>query len=449
MAEIEEPEFEADVTSDGDVPDEKGYKKYLEDVANETWLKISKRTQRIMHGMCQLELMLGKIPLGDLNIRIRWSEFLRLVAMSILVLKKEKHSRWRLVYEAMMNDTEEEVTMNRKTKIIRLSILIVRKGLMVDRKVAFHSTIYKYRQWRRIVYSTMRKYLEQLSLGLEKVNNVATIKVKRLEHEESWKRYTCQYPWARAVPLIISLARWSCIEYQAEELDQSRIELVGQFDDIESDNAEWVKCGTTIKTRGMCTSEEIQIWWNELNTDSRIHYLVHTMYARVDYSREWHHQNDVRLKWYLGHTGVAEDGLQSGRTLFHSRKCRTKSGGSVIPKVVRVCKYVEEAKEAALTYCDKLAHLPLGKGPGCQASLYTSGRQIVRNNESVNKPWQMSSIRTEVNVHPKDIWHLAIHGDHYHKIIIRPNFELMDGKDRHWDTLANMGINTAIFNVAN
>jgi len=69
MAEIEEPEFEADVTSDGDVPDEKGYKKYLEDVANETWLKISKKTQRIMHGMCQLELMLGKIPLGDLNIR--------------------------------------------------------------------------------------------------------------------------------------------------------------------------------------------------------------------------------------------------------------------------------------------------------------------------------------------------------------------------------------------
>ena len=143
-----------------------------------------------MHGMCHLELTLGKIPPGELNTRVRWYEFCRLIAMSILVLMKGKRWRWQLVYDSMINNTKCEGRADRKEIVMELSIMIVREGLKGSRKTTLHMTMYKYRQWRRIVYLMMYEHLEQLSMSLEKVSDSAWIRPKCLEHAESWKRYS-------------------------------------------------------------------------------------------------------------------------------------------------------------------------------------------------------------------------------------------------------------------
>ena len=61
MAAIEGPEFEADMGVDGDVPVEREYEEHLKRGADEPWLHTSTRSQRIMHGMCSLELKLCKV----------------------------------------------------------------------------------------------------------------------------------------------------------------------------------------------------------------------------------------------------------------------------------------------------------------------------------------------------------------------------------------------------
>ena len=165
----------------------------------------------------------------------------------------------------------------------------------------------------------------------------------------------------------------------------------------------------------------------------------------MDHSREWHNQDSKRLKWYLGHVGDSGGTLQSGRTLFHPKQVGPPRKGSCIPKAVRACRRIGDADEAATKYCERLAHLPLGKNKDNKASSYAEGTQIVRRNVSLKESSQLSFVRREANVHPIDIWDVSsLKGKHYEGLKFRRNLEQIDGKHIGTKTFASVGINTAL-----
>ena len=110
-----------------------------------------------------------------------------------------------------------------------------------------------------------------------------------------------------------------------------------------------------------------------------------------------------------------------------------------------MCKYVGDATDAAMMYCDRLAHFPLGRNRENRVSPYSSGKYIARREYSVKESRQAVSVHKEMNVHPKDIWQLSrLVENPYEKVKFYPNFEVMDGKYPGTTTLARAGINTAL-----
>ena len=169
-----------------------------------------------MHGMCRLELKLGQVGPGDINERIRWSEVYRLINMVSIVLKNAL--RWRRVYDGRHRlaagwELEERSKGSRWSEIQGLISTLIRAlgNALCWVRVYRHANLYhrlvrfrmrQCRRWRRVV-------------GLvQKESSVVWTRPAHTKCDGMWLRYTASYPWARIVPLIISLTRWSSLELQ-------------------------------------------------------------------------------------------------------------------------------------------------------------------------------------------------------------------------------------------
>ena len=215
MACIEEPEFDVDGELADKQPTERAYEEYFELIADEQWLLPSIRTQRVMHGMCRLELKLDQVSPGDINERIRWSEVYRLINMVSIVLKNTL--RWRRLYGVAKDgrhrlaagwELEEGSKGSRWSEIQGLVSTLIRAlgnalcWVQLYRRVNIYHRLVRFRmrqcrRWRRVV-----------GLLQEEPSMVWT-QPAHTKCDGMWLRYTASYPWARIVPLIISLTRRS------------------------------------------------------------------------------------------------------------------------------------------------------------------------------------------------------------------------------------------------
>ena len=167
--------------------------------------------------------------------------------------------RWGRVMDLLTGKEPEGDSLRRKTVVNRMQ---------------------NHRRWCRTVYGYAKKCFqpssEQPQFNL--VSHSAHIKWERPEYDESWQRYTSQYPWARIVPIIISLTRWSHTECLDKEVYPQHQESGGKEDsgDIECDDIRWKDWATKKElSDSVTTGVEVESWWNELNMRNRIHYLIH------------------------------------------------------------------------------------------------------------------------------------------------------------------------------
>ena len=128
---------------------------------------------------------------------------------------------------------------------------------------------------RRTVVSVKQNHLRWFRIYVCVKEDLKHIKKERPKDYEIWQRYISQYPWARIVPFIISLTRWSHIDYLAIDVDQQPQEAGGSKEsgDIRGDDIKWKNWAA--KEELINTDKEVDSWWNELNMNSRIHYLMH------------------------------------------------------------------------------------------------------------------------------------------------------------------------------
>ena len=154
-----------------------------------------------MYGMYQLELSGRKIGSGEVNQCVGLSKLhgkLDLLGVVRSYMTTEANC-WRKVVEAY-----KRYCFFHKTSETR------------------HS-----RRWRRVIYVTsLRRFFGHMEL-----------KVRR--PEVTWLIYTTRYPWARVVPLIISLVRYSYIRYLAEELDRNMEEYLDTSHDRVQEDRRW------------------------------------------------------------------------------------------------------------------------------------------------------------------------------------------------------------------
>ena len=490
MAGIEEPEFEAEMATDSNIPIEKQYNEYWEQIADQSWLYVSERTQRVMHGMCMLELKLcNMVNTVTMDQRIKGSEMYCFLYRMTYIRTFIGAQRWIKVIRSCkryhqckrgrMALSGADVAGSTQSWV-RLAaglwfVFTIRRMRWDPARIR--------RRWRGVVYREVKEKFQQLPQSIIQGSDSAWVRTKPAIQNESWRRYVTQCPWARVVPLIISLARWSHIEYLVKDDTETPLySPTMEKESLEANDSRWERWGSKLEAkenwkltdRGLeCliyTNEEVRSWWKGLTAGSQVHYLLHVMYGRLDYGREWYYQEETRLKWYLGHLDGPSDTKNPVCTLFHSRRVKRHclelnqkqvmsaesgclvrrerkweamaSGGSCIPLSVASGKTVEDATAAVLLHYDRLAYLPLGKDKENEPSRYTVGRHIVRVS---NESWCPSAGRREVNAHPTDIWQLSLlFGSHYMRMKFGKDYEPVDGKYVGKNTLASTGINTAM-----
>ena len=183
MAALEEREYLIERV-DESIPKEVGYLQHVKEVMEERWMNVSERTTRAMHGFYILESHTqGLQGVRDANKRIRC------VKLSIWL-------------QQIWNIMGSEYTQKHINRII--------KGLIG--------------RWRAEVKWKNTQSKEKLARKTHQINNRNWIRVaagmRSGKLDPIWLKHTAEHPWARSVPLIISLARYSCIEYLAEGLDR-------------------------------------------------------------------------------------------------------------------------------------------------------------------------------------------------------------------------------------
>ena len=273
-------------------------------------------------------------------------------------------------------------------------------------------------------------------------------------------------PWARSIPLVISMARGSIFQCLYQTMDQSRNtarqeESLAE-NTIQAEDARWRKweekeAKSSLKT--MVTIQEVEDWWEELCVEHKAQYLVKVQYERIEHS--WYKTEETRIKWYLGKPprGAPDYGVY---TLFHSTRRRpteveTKGvnilkdwwspvnlGGGSIPDKIKNKTSVGTAYELGSQYCNEFAYQPLGKKKDFEASVYECGLYVTLD-QSVAKGRHGGKSVEGAPIHPTHVTELSRLNEYPYEIVLyQRNSEPMTDKNIEKENFCKAGITTAM-----
>ena len=427
---VEEGTYEIDRNVMDDRLRETGYNQKMEEQANDCWMYISTRTKRIMHGMYMLESYTQRLaPVEDMNYRIKCINVSKLVQKVQFRMEQFPKSNWITMWDKLVKKIRSERN-NR-------------------------------RWWKQLVY---RKDRYETNAYKKRARTL-------LKRDLEWVKYTVGNPWARSVPLIISLTRGSLIKCAYKNVLNKKEEPQDNAT-IEQQNEAWLKweaeeAAKLDVTRDekaaksdlefMVTLKEVNEWWLELRIEHKAQYLVKAQYERIRHS--WHCQEVTRRKWYLG---KLPRGIQDYEmyTLFHSTKRRrieldpteqregtwspVNLGGGSIPDEIKRVKSAEMAGDLCRQHCDQFAYHPLGKKRGFEASMYKGGVYVTLDQVGSKGPYGNNNAEG-APIHPTHLMELSKLNEYSYTIkLYMRNSEPMTDKNIEKETFCKAGITTAM-----
>jgi len=381
---VEEVEYEIDENETNEERRETGYNQHVKLRADECWMCIAKRTERIMYGMYLLESHDQKLDLDKLEKvknRRKW---------------KKLHERYTGKHEGYTGKPRNEgwikhVTEKSWARSVPLIISLKRCGLICYLAEAIEDEGYKDRD----IAENDQRWLDWGT-----------------ELEQKWETRAREEPdsGVRMSQIVIQkeVDRW------ISELDiESKAKYVAkvQYERIEH---HWYQ------------EEKAREKWylGKLprgGRDHEVHTLFHSRKRRLTTEGE---ENKI---WYWSPVNL---------------------GGRSIPIGVREAPAAEIANERGRIYCDQLAYHPLGKGipPKMEPSRYKCGIHVIMSQVGIRKK-QGHKLSEGAPIHPTHVMELSTLNEYpYGLMMFQSNTQPMN--DKHIaegnDTYCRAGITTAL-----